>query len=67
MQGASAVVRVIGCADSGNDRALERVCGVLELSDAGRIQVVQTCARPHRRHPHPSMLKEFRSLSRSVL
>ena len=55
MQGASADVRVIDCADSGHDRPLERVCGVLELPDAGGIQIVQTRARPHRRHPHPSM------------
>ena len=54
-QGAFADVRVIGWADSGHDRALERVSGVLELPDAGGIQIVQTRARPHRRHPHPSM------------
>ena len=39
MQGASANVRVIGCADSGHDRALERVCGVRELPDAGGIYI----------------------------
>lgn len=61
-QGASFTVRTAGGPDGGHHRPLERVRRVPELPDASALQVVQTGARPRRRHPHSSACMCIRPL-----